>query len=169
MVDFSWAQSRCATKITTVHDIPRHIDRRRHPIVGLLHGVKTSKVVQKTVFVSQVVQPLPAPVTSSTIEINRAKESRSRLPAARERAFLRPASSKRVCNAPTSTLGAKLLNLSRFSTQAASVVIEANWDKTGLSTETRIPVETNLMSNVSLKVPRPEKCQVSLSQCPHGF
>ena len=64
----------CHTRYT------RHIHRRRRPIVGLLQGVKTRTVLQKTVFVSQVIQPRTAPVTIFTIEINRANGPRSRLP-----------------------------------------------------------------------------------------
>ena len=61
----------------TVHEKPRHIHRRRRPMFGLLPSVETRKVVQKTVFVSQVVEQLTAPITIFTIEINRAKEPRS--------------------------------------------------------------------------------------------
>ena len=69
------------------------------------------------------------------------------------RALLRYASSRRVCNSSTLACGAKLFNLSRFNTQFVPVVIEATCDNTGkqpgsaLFTETRIPVDTHLMSN----------------------
>ena len=95
-----------------------------------------------------------------------AEEPRSRLPQAGARAFLRHASSKRVCSKPTSTLRAKLVNLSRFRTQVARHVTEASCDKKGkapegaLFTETRMPVGTHLIW-------RNFKCP--LSQYPHGF
>ena len=115
--------------------------------------------MQKTVFVSKVVQPLTAPITIFTVEVNRAKEPRSSLPRGWCRAFLRHASSRSVCSISTSTFGENILNLSRFSTQVVPIVKEANCDETckqpagALFTETLIAVETHLVANVSLRRP----------------
>ena len=120
------------------------------------------------------------PTTHSTshhfpIEINRAKE--------RARAFLRHASSKRVCSIPTSTLGAKPLNLSRFITQVAPIAIEANlrvhcsprretlsgptWYRTFLSAERQTQsLRKGKPPGFCSKVSCAEKFQVSLSRCP---
>ena len=51
--------------------------------------------------------------------------------AAGTRVFLRHASSKKVCRRSTSTLGAELLNLSRFRTKVAPIVVEAKCDTKG--------------------------------------
>ena len=134
------------------------IHRRRRPIVGPLQRVETRKVLQKSAPAPQVVQPLTAPITIFTIEIAQ-KNHCADCPAAGARAFLRHASFKRVSSKPTPIWGAKLLNLSQFSIQVAPIVIVANCVKTGkasegaLFTETRIPVGTHLVSNVSLGKP----------------
>ena len=63
--------------------------------------------------------------------------------------------------------GSKTVELSRFRTHVAPVVMEASCDETGkapegvLFTEMRMPVETHLMSNVSLG-------RAALSHMPHG-
>ena len=118
---------------------------------------KQGKVVQNVVFVSQVVQPLTAPITFFTIQVYRGQEPRYRL--SRGWDTRRHASSKRVCKRSTSIPGTKLLNLSRFNTQFAPIVMEAicantgNLSRSALFTETRIPVETHLMSNISFVRP----------------
>ena len=88
VADFSWTQNGFSTMITTVHDIPKHIHRRNRPLVGPLQSIKIGRVVQKTMFVSQVVQPLTAPVTIFTMEIKRARKPRSRLPRGQCSCFL---------------------------------------------------------------------------------
>ena len=128
----------------------RHIHRRRRPIVGLLQGVKTRKVLQKTVFVLQVIQPRTAPVTIFTIEINRANGPRSRLPRCQS-----------ACN-----LALRIIQkcLQRFDINTGGKTIESftvqhpsrpdrdrgSLREGALFTKTRIPVETHLMSKVSL-------------------
>ena len=72
----------------------------------------------------------------SRLRLNVQNDPRSRLPRGKDaRPFLRPASSKKVCSRSTSTLGAKLLNLSRFRSQVAPIVTEASCDKTGRATK----------------------------------
>ena len=112
--------------------------------------------------------------------------------AARVRAFMRHASSKKGLQQADINTGSKTVELSRFRTHVAPVVMETSCDKTGnapegaLFTETRMPVETHLMSNVSLGratlshmapgktrlrfVPWscPERFQVSLSRYLHS-
>ena len=79
MIDLPWAQNGCFAVITAVQDTTRNMHCRGSPIVSLLQSIETERVMQDVVFVSQVVQPLTTPITFFTIQIDRAKEPRSRL------------------------------------------------------------------------------------------
>ena len=87
--------------------------------------------MQKSVFVSQVVQALRALVTIFTIKISRAKEPRSRLLRGWSTCILTSRIILKCLQRFDINTGAKLLNLTRFSTHVAPMVIEANCDKTG--------------------------------------
>ena len=68
-------------------------------------------------------------------------------PLAGTRVFLRHASSRRVCSSPTSTPGTKLFK--PIAVQHPVCPKTGSLSGCALFTETRIPVETHLMSNFS--------------------
>ena len=167
MTNLSWAHSASSTMIATKHSFSKHIHSRDLPILRFVLGIKTRNVMQKTMSVLKVVQPLATPITVFTIKIDRAKEPRSRL-------------SHSLCpNLPASRvfpLGLQQLKIPARSQNLQPVFIDhrvpsqiamepngamANKYNAGaLLTAIRMPEETQLISNTtrprfarSLKVP----------------
>ena len=147
MAVLPWSQSRNIKK-------SRHIQCRGRPFVSLLQSVQTGKVVQNVVFVSQVVQPLTAPITFFTIQGLSCKRATDQTVSWVGRAPCCVTRRPEEFVTRRRWLPEQHCSTSRGSTLSlSSIVIEATCDNTGkqpgsaLFTETRIPVDTHLMSN----------------------
>ena len=88
MINLPWAQNGCFPVVIAIHNVTRHVHCRGRPIVSLLQSIETRIVVQNVVFV----EPLAAPNTLSSVQIDGAKEPlgvthRSKLSVALRRPF----------------------------------------------------------------------------------
>ena len=110
------AQKGCFIMITTIHNIPRHIHRRGRQIVRLLQGVKTGKIVQKTVCVcrkSSNHSQHHSPISQFRLIVQ--KSHGPDCPVADARVLCRHMSSRGACNA--SALGSRGKTLKVFTVQ----------------------------------------------------
>ena len=136
------AQHGCTTMVSTVHNVTRDVHRQ---------CIKTGKLVQDVVFMSQIVQPLTTPLTFVSVKIDGAKGPRRR----RLRGGgARPSTSRvqqEYCTTSGSKCGASSRNLSKFRAHFAPMANEASAIgraslPSGTVTDTCNPVLTHLMS-----------------------